>query len=164
MIILQHAIEVEAPTEAVFAWIIRHLSDSASYQAWHPDHVDICWLKGEPFTEGSILRADEYLHGVLHRLKFRIVAIVPNRKIAYRPLFPFSLLAPANSFSIEPLGTKRCTFTAQGHLRLPLWLVDRFFPNQQIKIAATKQHLKEEGQHLKKQVEAEQRHERGKAQ
>ena len=102
MITLSDSIEVEATPEEVFEWLVERFKDKESYQAWHPDHVDIRWIKGGPLKEGSIVCADEYLHGVLHRLKFRIVKIVPNRRIEYRSLFPLSLLAPGNTFVIEP--------------------------------------------------------------
>ena len=84
MITLSDSIEVEATPEEVFEWLVERFKDKESYQAWHPDHVDIRWIKGGPLKEGSIVCADEYLHGVLHRLKFRIVKIVPNRRIEYR--------------------------------------------------------------------------------
>jgi len=93
MIKLKDSIEVEAPPQKVFDWLLQRMKDKESYQAWHPDHVDILWIKGEPLQEGSILYAEEYLHGDLHKLKFRITKIVPNRVIEYRSLFPLSLLA-----------------------------------------------------------------------
>ena len=154
MITLSDSIEVEATPEEVFEWLVQHMSDKGSYEAWHPDHVDIQWIKGEPVKEGSIVCADEYLHGVLHRLKFRIVKIVPNRRIEYRSLFPLSLLAPGNTFVIEPKGSDRCIFTATGSLRLPRWLFERVAKRHNGKIEATKQHMKEEGENLKRALEA----------
>lgn len=153
MITLSDSIEVEATPEEVFEWLVRHMSDKESYQAWHPDHVDIRWIEGEPVKEGSIVYAEEYLHGALHKLKFRIVKIVPNRRIEYRSLFPLSLLAPGNAFEIEPKGPGRCIFTARGSLRLPRWLFEKVAKAHQGKIEATKQHMKEEGQNLKKALE-----------
>ena len=112
MIKLKDSIEVKAPTEKVFQWLIQRLKDKESYQAWHPDHVDSRWIKGEPLRVGSIVYAEEYLHGYLHKLKFRITKIVPNRLIEYRCLFPLSILAPGNKFLIEPKGQNNCIFTA----------------------------------------------------
>lgn len=68
MINLKDSIEIKATPEKVFEWLVQRLKDKESYQAWHPDHVDIRWIKGEPLQEGSILYAEEYLHGDLHRL------------------------------------------------------------------------------------------------
>jgi hypothetical protein len=155
MITLKDSIEVDATPEEVFNWLVQRLQDKESYQAWHPDHVDIRWIKGEPLQEGSVLYAEEYLHGVLHKLKFRINKVVPNCLIEYRILFPMSLLAPANSFVIEPKGERRCTFTAQGSLRIPRWLFERMHPKHKGKIEATERHMREEGENLKRAVEKE---------
>ena len=153
MIALKDSIEIRARPEEVFEWLIQRLRDKESYQAWHPDHVDIRWIKGEPLREGSILYAEEYLHGDLHKLKFRITKIVPNRRIEYRSLFPLSLLAPGNTFLIEPKGRDRCVFTAMGSLRLPAWLFKRLHKKHEHRIEATEQHMKEEGENLKRAVE-----------
>ncbi len=153
MIKLKDSIEVEAPAEKVFVWLCQRMKDKESYQAWHPDHVDIRWIKGEPLLEGSILYAEEYLHGDLHKLKFRITKIVPNRLIEYRSLFPLSLLSPGNKFLIEPKGQNSCVFTAMGSLRIPRWLFIKMHKKHKDKIEATEQHMKEEGQNLKKALE-----------
>ena len=153
MIKLKDSIEVGAPAESVFEWLTQRMRDKESYKAWHPDHVDIRWIKGEPLQEGSIVYAEEYLHGVLHKLKFRITKIVPNRAIEYRSLFPLSLLSPGNTFLIEPKGQDSCVFTAMGSLRIPRWLFERMHKNHKDKIEATEQHMKEEGQNLKRALE-----------
>ena len=60
--------------------------DDTSYRAWHPeDHVALRWIKGEPWEEGSVLYAEEYLHGKLHKLKMLITKVVPNRRIEFAP-------------------------------------------------------------------------------
>ena len=153
MIKLEDSIEVKAPPEKVFQWLTQRMMDRESYQAWHPDHVDIRWIKGKPLQEGSIVYAEEYLHGDLHKLKFRITKIVPNRLIEYRCLFPLSLLAPGNKFIIEPKGQDGCIFTAMGGLRIPRWLFVRMHKKHEHKIEATQQHMKEEGLNLKKALE-----------
>ena len=155
MINLKDSIEVKAPAEKVFEWLTQRLKDKESYQAWHPDHVDIRWIKGEPLQEGSIVYAEEYLHGDLHKLKFRIIRIVPNRLIEYRILFPLSIIVPANKFIIEPKGQDSCIFTAMGSIRMPRWLFVRLHKKHKGKIEATEQHMKEEGQNLKKALEKE---------
>ena len=153
MINLKDSIEVEASPEMVYAWLVQRMMDKESYQAWHPDHVDIRWIKGEPLQEGSIIYAEEYLHGDLHKLKFRITKIVANRMIKYRCLFPLSILAPGNTFLIEPKGENSCIFTAMGILRLPVWLFKRLHKKHKNKIEATEQHIKEEGENLKRALE-----------
>jgi len=153
MIHLEDSIEVKATPERVFEWLIQRFKDKESYQAWHPEHVDIRWIKGEPLQEGSILYAEEYLHGDLHKLKFRITKIVPNRLIEYRCLFPLSIIAPGNKFIIEPKGQDSCIFTATGSLRIPRWLFVRMHKKHKNKIENTQQHMKEEGLNLKKALE-----------
>jgi len=34
--------------------------------------VSFRWLKGQPWVEGSVIYAEEYIHGKLHKLKFKI--------------------------------------------------------------------------------------------
>ena len=153
MIELRHSIEVNAPPEKVFAWLTQRMMDKESYQAWHPDHVDIRWIKGEPLQEGSIVYAEEYLHGHLHKLKFCFTRVVPNRLIEFRPLFPMSLVAPGNSFVIEPKGENSCIFTTAGSIRIPRRLFIRMHRNHKHKIEATEKHMKEEGENLKKALE-----------
>jgi len=149
MITLTDSIEIEATPEQVFDWLIERFKNKESYQAWHPDHVDIRWIKGESFQEGSIVYAEEYLHGELHKLKFIITKVVPNSVMEYRPLFPLSIFAPGNAFFIEPKGENSCIFTATGSLRAgPL-----FKKLGKNRIVATKQHMKEEGENLKKALE-----------
>jgi hypothetical protein len=153
MITLQDSIEVKAKPEEVYRWLTQRMRDKESYRAWHPDHVSIRWIRGQPLQEGSILYAEEYLHANLHKLKFRITRVVPNRLIEYRPLFPLSLVAPANRFIIEPKGPDACTFTATGSLRMPEWLFRKMHGKHAYKIEATRQHMKEEGQNLKDALE-----------
>ena len=153
MVTLKDSIEVKATPEKVFEWLVQRFRDKASYQAWHADHVDIRWIKGEPMKEGSIAYAEEYLHGVLHKLKFRITKVVPNRVIQYSPLFPLSLLAPGNRFLIESKGEESCIFNATGSLRLPEWLFGKWNKNLMNKIEATERHMKEEGENLKRAIE-----------
>ena len=149
MITLTDSIEIEATPEQVFNWLVERLKDKESYQAWHPDHVDIRWIKGESLQEGSIVYAEEYLHGGLQKLKFIITKVVPNRVMEYRPLFPLSILAPGNAFFIEPKGENSCIFTATGSFRAgPL-----FKKLGKSRIEATKRHVKEEGENLKKALE-----------
>ena len=117
MIELKDSIEVEAPAERVFEWLCQRMKDKDSYKAWHPEHVDIRWIKGEPLQEGSIVYAEECLHGVLHKLKFRITKVVSNRLIEYRSLFPLSIISPKNTFLIEPKEGNSCMCMSPAKVR-----------------------------------------------
>ncbi|MFC2106282.1 SRPBCC family protein [Candidatus Bipolaricaulota bacterium] len=153
MIRLTDAIEINAPVEKVYAQLARYLTSKDAYLSWHPEHVDLCWIKGEPMQVGSILVGEEYLHGQLHKLKFRVTKIVPNKLISYRPLFPLSIIATGNTFRFEPKGADRCTFIADGHIRFPKWLFLRMHKEHPGKLAASEQHMKEEGENIKNAVE-----------
>ncbi len=150
MITLTDSIEIKVTPEKVFAWL-TNIKNREDYLAWHPDHTDCIWLKGEPFQVGSIVYFEEYLHGELHKLKFLCTKIVPNRLIEYRPLFPWSFFMPKCSFAMEPRKGGSCIFTATINLRAgPLF---RKFGGK--RLDAIKQHMKEEGENLKKILEGD---------
>ena len=153
MITIEDSIEVNASPERVYRWLVERFKDRESYRAWHPDHVELRWIKGEPMQEGSIAYAEEYLHGRLHKLKFRITEVIPDRKITYRPLFPLSLIFPGNKFLIKPKGEDRCVFSAGGSVRMPRWLFEKFRRKHKDKFEDGLRHIREEGENLKKAVE-----------
>jgi hypothetical protein len=154
MITLKHSIEINASADKVFNQLVENLSNRESYKLWHPEHVDLRWIKGEPVREGSILYAEEYLHGKLHKLKYRITKIVPNRLIAYAPLFPLSIIATGNSFRTVSKGENRCVFSSEGYIRFPLWLFKKVHKSHEGKLVASEKHMKEEGENIKNTVEA----------
>jgi len=145
MITLKDSIEIKTAPEKIFEWFI-HFEEN--YHAWHPDHVDCRWLKGKPFEEDSILYVEEYLHGKLHRMKFLGTKVVPNRKIDFKLLFPMSIVCPRGSFIIEPKG-KSCIFTATLSFRFAML----FSKLARDRVEAIKNHMKEEGENLKRLLE-----------
>jgi hypothetical protein len=155
MITIKNSIEINASAEKVFHQLVKNLSNGESYRLWHPEHVDLRWIEGEPVREGSILYAEEYLDGNLHKLKYRIIKIVPNKLIAYAPLFPLSIIAIGNSFRIISKGGNRCVFSSEGHIRFPLWLFKKVHRSHEGKLIASEKHMKEENENIKKAVEAE---------
>jgi len=149
MITLKDSIEIKETPERVFNWLTNFRTDE-DYQAWHPDHVKWQWVKGEPFQRGSVVLFEEYIHGELHRFKFVCIKVVPNRLIEYKSSFPWSIFMPKSKFIIVTRGGKGCVFTAtisfRGH---PLFR--KIFERQ---IEATKQHMKEKGENLKRILES----------
>ena len=115
---LKDSVEIRTTPQKVFDFLI-HLVDDESYRAWHPDdHVALRWIKGQPCEEGSVLYAEEYIHGKLHKLKFLITNVVPNKAIEFMPLSRLlRIYFPKNAFTIEPKGDT-CVFTATGCLRV----------------------------------------------
>jgi len=142
--VITDSIEIKAPPEKIFSFF-TDLKDDASYRAWHPDHVVMRWIKGEPFHEGSVVYFEEYLHGKIHKGKFICTKVVPNRLIEYKPPFPLSVFFPKNEFVIESTDEGSCIFTAAGIMRIgPL---GKRLSRKQIE--GMKRHMKEEGENLK---------------
>ena len=153
-ITLKNSIEIKTTPEKIFDFLI-HIVDDESYRAWHPDdHVALCWIKGKPWEEGSVAYAEEYIHGKLHKVKFLIAKVIPNRKIEFRPLFwLWRIYFPKNTFIIEPKG-ETCVFTTTVSIRVG-WFVKTFAKNKlEFGLSCVEKHMKEEGENLKKILES----------
>ena len=154
-ITLTDTIEIKTTPEKIFSFLTG-LVDSESYVAWHPqDHVSLRWLKGKPWQEGSVACAEEYMHGKLHKLKFVVAKVEPNKRIDWIPASKFlRRYVPGNSFVIEPKEDS-CLFIASGTLRVG-WLF-RTLARKQLErgLACVKKHMKEEGENLKRILETE---------
>lgn len=152
-IIVEDSIEIIAEPEAVFKFLLN-LKDDESYQAWHPkDHISLRWVKGKPWEVGSIVYAKEYIHGVVHKLKFVVTRMIPNQLIEYTPTFwLFRLFIPKNAFIIEQT-SKGCIFKAVGCYRVGR--IGKLFAKRRISegIDSIKKHLREEGEFLKQSLE-----------
>ena len=153
-VFLTHSVEIRTTPEKIFEFFST-LVDDESYRAWHSDdHVALRWMKGSPWQEGSVVYAEEYFHGKLHKLTFVIMKVVPNRRIEYVPVSRFlRRYAPMNTFSIEPKESS-CVFTATVHLRLPL--LPRLLAKKSVErgVSSARKHIEEEVENLKKILEA----------
>lgn len=150
---ISDAIEINATPEQAFAYVTG-IVDDRTYRAWHEqDHVSFKWLSGEPWAEGSILCAREYLQGRLHKMKFVVTQVDPNSKIVYSPLSRIIRhFFPQNEFIFEPKG-EGCLFKATGTYRIG-WIGRKFFHRAIDKgLASVRQHVKEEGENMKKALE-----------
>lgn len=147
--VLTDTIEIKTTPEKIFSFLTSIVDDD-SYRAWHPkDHVKLRFIKGQPWTEGSVIYAEEYIHGKLHKLKFEITRIEVNKRIEYAPVSRFvRKFFPKNEFMIEPKEGS-CLFIASGTYRIG-WIGKTFF-NAAIEksLSSVKQHMKEEGENLK---------------
>ncbi len=142
--ILEDSIEIRTSAEKIFEWII-HFEEN--YKAWHPDHVTCRWIKGGPGNKGSVLYIEEYVHGELHKMTFRMKKIEPAN-IEYDILFPLSLICTKGSFHIRPKDNG-CIFTATLTFRLGALLKILF----KKRMKALRMHMKEEGENLKQLLE-----------
>ena len=143
--VISDSVDIEASPAFVFNWFMnldRH------YREWHPDHRDSYLIKGEGLTPGSILYAEEILHGELHKLRYQITDVEINRRIGFRILGIIGLLIPKGEFLIEP--TKNgLRFTATLYPRVGRFL--KFLMPARFNALAT--HQREEGHNLKRILE-----------
>ncbi len=153
-VFLTHSIEIRTTPERIFEFFYN-LVDDESYRAWHPDdHVAMSWTKGSPWQEGSVVYAEEYIDVELYKLTFIVTRVVPNRKIEYAPVSRFRRrYAPKYTFSVEPKNAG-CIFTATVHIRVPL--LPRLLAGKKVErgLSSIRKHMKEEGENLKKILEA----------
>ncbi|HDQ04506.1 MAG TPA: SRPBCC family protein [Deltaproteobacteria bacterium] len=153
-VIITDSIEIDATPEKIFTFLTG-IVDDESYRAWHnEDHVSFRWVKGQPWTEGAVMRAQEYLHGKLHKFKFKITKIVPYRHIEYAPTSRFMRkFFPKSEFILEAKGEK-CIFKASGIYRVG-WIGKKFFMKAiEEGLVSVRKHMKEEGENLKRIIEA----------
>jgi len=150
---LTNSIEIKTTPEKIFEFF-TNLSNDESYRAWHPDdHVSLRWIKGEPWQVDSVVYAEEYLHGKLHKLKFIITKVVPNRRIEFAPTNRFlRFYFPMNTFTVDQKGDI-CVFTASGTYRVG-WLAKTFAGKKLERgLLSANKHMKEEGENLKSILE-----------
>lgn len=147
--ILKDQTLIEAPPERVFEFF-EHMREN--YVAWHPDHVAFRWTKGEGLTPGVEFYFEEYIGGKLLKKTVRFTRIEPGRYIEFEPTcWLMRLLVPRLSFKILPQG-EASLFIARIPIRtgpVGAWLNRREFN-------AVRQHMKEEGDNLKRMIESEQ--------
>lgn len=153
MIILKDSIEITGSAKNIFMQLARYLTNDESYKSWHPEHIYLQWIKGEPLQKGSIFYIEEYLQGYLHKLKYRITKVIPDKQIIFTPLFPVSIFATGNTFTINSISENRCSFSAEGRIRFPLWLFKKVHKSHEGKLLASEKHMREEGENIKKAVE-----------
>jgi hypothetical protein len=157
-IVLTDSVEIGVTPEKVFDFFFQ-IVDDASYRTWHPaDHVAFRWIRGNPYEVGAVAYAEEYLHGKLHKLKFRISKIVPDREIEYVPLSRLlRIFFHKNRFEIQPSGDG-CIFTAEVHLRIGRIAKAIAKRKLEVGLSSVRKHMKEEGENLKRILEERNSH------
>ena len=151
---LTDSIEIETTPEKIFEFFFS-LVDDESYRAWHPEsHVALRWIKGQAWQENSVVYAEEIIHGKLHKLKFVVTEMVFGEKIEYAPVSRLlRIYFPRNSFTVQRKGD-RCIFTASATYRVGR--LAKIFAKKHLErgLTSVRQHMEEEGQNLKKILEA----------
>ena len=83
-IVLTDSIEIKTTPEKIFNFLTR-LVDDKSYRAWHhEDHVSLRWLKGQPWEEGSVVYAEEYIHGKSNMSLYLVYSEDISRRINFQ--------------------------------------------------------------------------------
>ncbi len=144
---LQDSIVVDARPDQVWSWLLD-LADH--YTEWHPDHVSATWSHGEPNEIGSQLTTVEDLAGHREELVFEVTNLEPPWRMEYRTKGLHSIILPGGSFQISPAQNQSSTFTATIRYRLGPVTALLF----RRRMAALQAHMHEEGEGLKRLVEA----------
>ena len=122
--------------------------NTENYKLWHKDHISCYWKKGKEFSPGSVLIAEELIHGRKHKLGFKLKSLKKNNFVEYKLLFPFSIICSGGYFKLVSKDNKT-EFIAQLRFRFGL-LLKFLFKNR---IEELKDHMREEGQNLKEYAE-----------
>ena len=149
MISLKDAIEICTTPKQLFTWLERLPRE---YPSWHPDHVACKVISGSMLEVGSEIECQEYLHGKLHSLKFRMSRIVPDKRVE------FSIMGMGRgAFEVESIDD-HVRFIAELDIGADIPIVGKFFDliftwffAERVK--AMKQHMVEEGCNLKEILE-----------
>jgi hypothetical protein len=150
LISLADSIEIQTTPSRLFSWLANMPKE---YLSWHKDHVSFRVIRGSMLEVGSEIESEEYLHGKLHSMRFRMTKVVPNERL---------------EFSIEGMGRGAFRVHANGDTvrfvaelnigsDIPIlgtvfdFLFSRFFSNR---IDDMRQHMVEESENLKAILES----------
>jgi hypothetical protein len=152
-IVLTESIEIETTPENLFSYLIG-IVDDESFKSLNTDNISFRWLKGQPWTVGSVAYAEKYLHGKPHRFRFIISKVVPNRHIEYMPTSRLMrVFFPKKEFIIKQK-EDICLFVSSATFRTG-WIGKTFFKRKiDDGLSSFRAYLQEEGKNLKRLLEA----------
>ena len=148
MIHLVDKITIKSTPDKIWETIVFFFQNTENYKLWHKDHISCYWKKGKEFSIGSVLIAEEYIHGTRHELGIKIISFKKDNLMEYKMLFPFSIICTGGYFKLVINGNET-EFIAQLSFRLGL-LLKLFFKKQ---TEGLRNHMKEEGQNIKEFIE-----------
>ncbi len=145
--ILEDQTYIDAPCEQVYPFF-EQMEDN--YLGWHPEHLQFEWRKGKGLAVGNVFFFAEEIGGQVLKKETRFTKIIPNRYIEFTMVnWFYRWFIPKMTFVLDPQGGG-CRFTGQVFLRgigpIGKWSHRREF-------AAVRQHMKEEGENLKRIIE-----------
>lgn len=145
--ILEERTRVDARPADVFRFFEEM---EARYREWHPDHIAFRWIDGAGLEPGAEAYFEERIAGERQAKRVRFTAVEPGRYIEFRPTgWLTRLLLPRISFSFEPDGDG-CRVVQRLHVRtgpIGAWANRREFD-------AVRTHMREEGENLRRLLEA----------
>ena len=149
MIRLKDVIEIHTTPKRFFTWLSRLPQE---YQSWHPDHVACKIINGSMLEVGSEIECQEYLHGKLHSLKFRMSNVVPDKRVEFKVLG-----MGRGAFEVESMDD-HVRFIAELDIGSDIPIIGRLFDRIfssffMERIEAMKKHMVEEGHNLKEILE-----------
>ena len=145
MIQLRDTIEIYCTPSQLFTWLSR-IPDE--YTSWHPDHVACRVLHGSLLEVGSELECEEFLHGKLHSMRFRMTRVIPDKRVEFE-------IAGMGRGAFEAEGSGDIVrFVAELEIGSNMLIIGRLFDFIfslffRQRIEAMKQHMAEEGRNLK---------------
>jgi len=151
MISLRDSIEIHTTPGQLFAWLGRMPQE---YESWHPDHVACRVLHGSILEVGSKIECEEYLHGKLHSMRFRMTKVVPDKRVE------FEVAGMGRGAFEAQVNGDTVRFVAELDIGSDAPIIGRLFDfifsclfNQRIE--TMRQHMAEEGHNLKAILESE---------
>jgi hypothetical protein len=150
MVLLRDSINIHSTPAQIFTWLGYMPQE---YKSWHPDHVACRVLHGSMLEVGSEIACEEYLHGKLHAMRFRMTKVVPDKRVEFEVVG-----MGKGAFEAQESGDG-VRFVAELDIGFDVPIIGRlfdfvftwFFSNR---IKAMKQHMAEEGRNLKAILES----------
>jgi hypothetical protein len=145
--ILRDSIHIRAEPAAVTRFFEEM---EGNYLRWHPDHRLFRWEEGKGLAKGNVFCFEEVIGGKRMNKRVVFTRVEPNRHIEFTFVNRLlALILPRFVFRYEPEGDG-VRFTAEIHIRtgpVGAWLNRREFE-------AVRRHMREEGENLKRLLEA----------
>jgi hypothetical protein len=150
MISLADSIEIQTTPSRLFSWLANMPKE---YLSWHKDHVSFRVIHGSMLEVGSEIECEEYLHGKLHSMRFRMTKVVPDERLefAIEGLGRGAFLVHANGDTVRFVAELDIGSDTPIIGTVFNFLFSRFFGKR---IDAMRQHMVEEGENLKAILES----------
>lgn len=151
MIYLIDSIEISTTPRQLFDWLGRM---PQVYTLWHHDHVACRVLHGSMLEVGSEIESEEYLHGKLHSMRFRMTKVVPEKRVEYaiHGMGRGAFEAQADGDTVRFVAELDIGSDIPVIGRILDFIFSRFFSQR---IESMRQHMAAEGRNLKSILESE---------